>query len=95
MQMSFVTGPNVDPRARTSVAGALERLGQYPAYFKQADHATLRQLSGKSRGSKECVVADAVAIEPVSVLQFSANREKNREFFVFLGNFALDGSLSQ
>ena len=54
MQMSFVTGPNVDPRARTSVAGALERLGQYPAYFKQADHATLRQLSGKSRGSKVC-----------------------------------------
>jgi hypothetical protein len=26
------------------------------------------------------VVADAVAVEPVSTLQFPANREKNREF---------------
>ena len=32
---------------------------------------------------RKCAVADAVAIEPVSVLQFPANREKNREFFVF------------
>jgi hypothetical protein len=30
-----------------------------------------------------CVVADAVIIEPVSILKFPANREKNREFFYF------------
>jgi hypothetical protein len=29
---------------------------------------------------KECVVADAVAIEPVSASKFPANREINREF---------------
>ena len=28
----------------------------------------------------DCVVADAVAIEPVSAARFPANREKNREF---------------
>ena len=31
----------------------------------------------------DCVVADAVAVEPVSTTKFSANREKNREFFNF------------
>ena len=35
---------------------------------------------GKSRLAPECVVADAVAFEPVSTLKFPANREKNREF---------------
>ncbi len=28
----------------------------------------------------ECVVADAVQVEPVSTANFPANREKNREF---------------
>jgi hypothetical protein len=31
----------------------------------------------------DCVVADAVAVEPVSTTKFPANREKNREFFNF------------
>jgi hypothetical protein len=34
----------------------------------------------KSPQLRECVVADAVAFEPVSTLEFPANREKNREF---------------
>jgi hypothetical protein len=46
-----------------------------PAFF--AGHL---QVSGKSRGSKECVVADAVGIEPVSASQFPDNREIIREF---------------
>jgi hypothetical protein len=29
------------------------------------------------------LVADAVAVEPVSTTKFPANREKSREFFVF------------
>ena len=32
------------------------------------------------RDSGDCVVADAVTYEPVSILKFPANREKNREF---------------
>jgi hypothetical protein len=35
----------------------------------------------KSSGSKDCVVADPVAIEPVSTRKFPANREFSREFF--------------
>jgi len=31
----------------------------------------------------DCVVADAVAVEPVSTPKFPANREKNRDFFNF------------
>jgi hypothetical protein len=37
----------------------------------------------------DCVVADAVIVEPVSTPQFSANRETNREFF----NFGPDSGL--
>ena len=40
-------------------------------------------ISERLPSSKECVVADAVAIEPVSAPQFPANREKNREFCNF------------
>jgi hypothetical protein len=35
------------------------------------------------RDSGDCVVADAVTYEPVSIPKFPANREKNREFFNF------------
>jgi hypothetical protein len=38
-----------------------------------------RKVSG-IRDWANCVVADAVAFEPVSTLKFPANREKNREF---------------
>ena len=39
----------------------------------------IESFLGRPDSSKECVVADAVAIEPVSASQFPANREKNRE----------------
>jgi len=39
-------------------------------------HAQLR----KSPFDRECVVADAVVVEPVSQVQFPANSENNREF---------------
>jgi hypothetical protein len=35
-------------------------------------------MAGKSLWRSECVVADAVAVEPVSARNFPANREKNR-----------------
>jgi hypothetical protein len=34
----------------------------------------------KSLYMQDCVVADAVQVEPVSTLKFPANREINREF---------------
>ena len=34
-------------------------------------------------GKRRKMVADAVALEPVSTLKFPANREKNREYFNF------------
>jgi hypothetical protein len=37
-------------------------------------------IVGKSLLVADCVVADAVAVEPVSTPKFPANREKNREF---------------
>jgi hypothetical protein len=43
--------------------------------------------SGKSLGSKECVVADAVVIEPVSILNFPANGRRT-------GNLAISGTFS-
>jgi hypothetical protein len=38
---------------------------------------------GKSPFDWDCVVADAVGFEPVSTMEFPANREINREFFDF------------
>ena len=43
---------------------------------------------GKSLCISDCVVADAVVVEPVSIVGFPANREKNRDFrnsLLFLG----------
>ena len=37
----------------------------------------------KFPSSKECVVADAVVVKPVSASSFPANREKNREICNF------------
>src|SRR6516162_2385315 len=39
--------------------------------------------TGKSPFVQDCVVADAVAVEPVSQVKFPANREINREFCQF------------
>jgi hypothetical protein len=41
------------------------------------------RLSWKSLFAWDCVVADAVAVEPVSQVGFPANREINREFCQF------------
>ena len=38
------------------------------------------RLPGKSPVAADCVVADAVIVEPVSTPKFPANREINREF---------------
>ena len=37
-------------------------------------------LARKSPVARECMVADAVVVEPLSTAKFPANREKNREF---------------
>src|SRR6516162_2761726 len=58
--------------------------------LKETNHAhetrlirvILRQL-GKSQFAQDCVVADAVTVEPVSATKFPANRENNREFCRF------------
>jgi hypothetical protein len=42
--------------------------------------AEVLRVSGKSRSLKECMVADAVAVELVSASKFPANREIYREF---------------
>jgi hypothetical protein len=39
--------------------------------------------TGKSLFVCDCVVADTVAVEPVSQVEFPANREINREFCQF------------
>ena len=41
--------------------------------------AVIHDQFGKSRFDRECVVADAVAVEPVSKNEFCHNREKYRE----------------
>ena len=49
--------------------------------FAQSRHvAVIHGQLGKSPFDRECVVADAVAVEPVSQVQFPANSENNREF---------------
>jgi hypothetical protein len=42
--------------------------------------AAVSTVVRKSPGEQDCVVADAVTIEPVSIAKFPANREINREF---------------
>jgi hypothetical protein len=39
--------------------------------------------TGKHRFASDCVVVDAVRIEPVSAVKFPSIREKNREFRKF------------
>ena len=45
-----------------------------------ASESYLSEPPTKSLFARDCVVADAVAVEPVSQVQFPANRENNREF---------------
>jgi len=60
------------PPDRDRTAKTTRRIGRANAGFS-------RKVSG-IRDWANCVVADAVAFEPVSTLKFPANREKNREF---------------
>ena len=57
------------------------------ATWKETNHAHETRLfrvippqMGKSLFAPDCVVADAVVVEPVSQVQFPANSENNREF---------------
>ncbi len=54
--------------------GRTEESPQFAVYFR---------VSRKYLWSEECVVADAVYVEPVSAANFPAKREKNREFCKF------------
>jgi hypothetical protein len=53
--------------------------------------------TGKSQFAKDCVVADAVAVEPVSQVEFPANREINKVFYQFCpySQLALLGSCNE
>jgi hypothetical protein len=49
----------------------------------KAAHSGYLRVVGKSLVARECVVADAVAVEPVSQTRFALNREKYREKSIF------------
>jgi hypothetical protein len=51
-----------------------------PADNKPANSPPFPAAAWKSSVVRDCVVAQAVACEPVFVREFPANREKNREF---------------
>jgi hypothetical protein len=58
-----------------------ETLGRCPSHRLAANEVP--PSFGKSLFAPDCVVADAVAVEPVSQVEFPANREINREFCQF------------
>jgi hypothetical protein len=68
------TGPRIRhvPPAGEQIAKITRRIGRASAGFS-------RKVS-VIRDQGNCVVADAVPYEPVSIPKFPANREKNREF---------------
>src|SRR4051812_36619621 len=70
------TRPKSPPRRNSSLQRPLHRRQSPPL------RGVLAQ-SGKFLSSKECVVADAVDIEPLSASNFPASREKYREFCRF------------
>ena len=59
----------------TNLIGIFLQQGQY-----KPDKSHYSGHLGKSLVVRDCVVADAVTVEPVSASEFPANREKNREF---------------
>jgi hypothetical protein len=56
---------------------------------QKADQPVRGQLEFES-----CELADAVVVEPVSILKFPANREKNREFYDFRATPRIRGPVS-
>src|SRR5688572_6406392 len=87
-------------RARNGSADARDNRGEKacqtncPVPETKCSHAT-RQLAGyltnlwNTRFARECVVADAVEIEPVSAAKFPAIREFAGNLLRFAGNLAL------
>ena len=71
-------GLETKPKFRP-VAPARDLLSKITRRTGRANAACSRKVS-VIRDSRNCVVADAVQLEPVSAAEFPANREKNREF---------------
>ena len=66
--------PRAAPENRKCAVAETERQKESPPI------AGICRLFRKSPRTRDCVVVDAVAIEPVSASEFPANREINREF---------------
>ena len=70
--------PETKPTFRpASPAG--DQISKVVCHKSPASAAFSRKVSA-SGDLGDCVVADAVTVEPVSIVKFPANREKNREF---------------
>jgi hypothetical protein len=63
-----------------TIQEVLRRTLRPPDPPKNQPIATLSITYKNSEGYGEWMVADAVTVEPVSILKFPANREINREF---------------
>ena len=64
--------------------GASTAMGRRPQQLKQSLVISLaeeRRSAQRLLKPLKTLVADAVVVEPVSTLQFPANREKSRDFF--------------
>ena len=70
--------PETKPKIRP-VSPARDQISKIVRRTGRANAAFSRKVS-VIRDSGDCVVADAVQVEPVSSAEFPANREKNREF---------------
>ena len=72
-----------EQRANTKHAlGALVTEGKTKKIYQVTGDSDLVTVISKDDITAGCVVADAVAVEPVSATRFPANRENNREFQV-------------
>ena len=70
--------PETKPKFRP-VSPARDQISKIVRRTGRANAAHSRKVS-VIRDLGDCVVADAVQVEPVSTAEFPANREKNREF---------------
>ena len=70
--------PETKPKFRP-VSPARDQISKTVRRTGRANAACSHKVS-VTRDSGDCLVADAVLVEPVSTAKFPANREKNREF---------------
>ena len=70
--------PETKPKFRP-VSPARDQISKIVRRTGRANAACSHKVS-VIRDSGDCVVADAVLVEPVSTAEFPANRENNREF---------------